>query len=797
MRVTRSSASSSGSASPIKRQLEAPLTPAKLKRIKSEVVSASNEPLSVLSPVPSRAHFPSYPLPSKLTSQFNLSATATASTADADLAQVISASTALAEAEGVLLHPALTFKFSDAKAHLEAVDPRWGVLIDQLKCKMFDGEQTTEFEPFKSLVSSIIGQQVISTPTPPLPFPFPALFSYPHATSTSTGVAPPSPSASTEAEEVYPFPTPAQILSLGDSMTTTLRSAGLSGRKVEYVVELARRFHDGRLDARKLWEMRDEEVRKCLLDEYGLSRYVFLPSKSTLHLADTLPPTQMFLIFSMKRPDILPVGDLGIQKNLCKWYSADPSLTPSIHPRKLLQSKSKVEERASTPPLQLQEEPVTPVGKGRNGMEAYPTPSSPVKEAEVVVKVKQEEEARKIERVKEMVFPPTSNNLDAKAMKARLGKKLKGNIYLSPKEMEELTEEWRPFRSVAMCKGVIMAVSPKESFTYGEYKQEDEQIENPSDNVALKRPARVFTEAEEKALYRKLLLQEPSLVSVIQSETRPKSDALAQGIATVIAGCIAFWAISDFPSTASFLTEEERAWVVWRKRSDGSSVGEAEGISWKYIGQALGSWQVWLSTAYYMSIVTPLYGVGLFLPTIIKSFGKYTTPQVQLLTVPVYVFACAWVVISAKLSDIHRKRFIFVYTNQWMALIGFIINISPAPPGVKYFGLFFCAAGAYGGLPAVVTWLGNNLSGQTKRGVVGLFTAPLYAWLLSRENAKKEKELAFQASLPDNEKRIYTVQELHELGDKYAFWQAVFHVNGTDHSLFFVFSRAPEFQYTI
>ena len=101
-----------------------------------------------------------------------------------------------------------------------------------------------------------------------------------------------------------------------------------------------------------------------------------------------------------------------------------------------------------------------------------------------------------------------------------------------------------------------------------------------------------------------------------------------------MAGLLAFWAIVDLPATAGFLTEEERAWVVyvgpqidqsrvvltlflhrWRKRSDGSSVGEVEKVSWKYIGQALGSWQVWLSTAYYLSISTPLYSVGLFLPT--------------------------------------------------------------------------------------------------------------------------------------------------------------------------------------
>lgn len=41
---------------------------------------------------------------------------------------------------------------------------------------------------------------------------------------------------------------------------------------------------------------------------------------------------------------------------------------------------------------------------------------------------------------------------------------------------------------------------------------------------------------------------------------------------------------------------------------------------------------------------------------------------------------------------------------------------------------------------------------------LGLITAPTYAFLLSRENAKKEAEIAHQNGLPDSERRVYTVQ---------------------------------------
>ncbi|GAA5821588.1 hypothetical protein JCM11491_006833, partial [Sporobolomyces phaffii] len=57
---------------------------------------------------------------------------------------------------------------------------------------------------------------------------------------------------------------------------------------------------------------------------------------------------------------------------------------------------------------------------------------------------------------------------------------------------------------------------------------------------------------------------------------------------------------------------------------------------------------------------------------------------------------------------------------------------------------------------------------------MGFITAPLYAYLLKRENSKKERLQAEQDALPDHEKKVYTVQELRDMGD-----------------------RAPEFVYTI
>lgn len=54
-----------------------------------------------------------------------------------------------AEAEGVLMHPKLSFSFADARRHLISIDTRWQPLIDGLKCTPFQEEQETAFNPFR------------------------------------------------------------------------------------------------------------------------------------------------------------------------------------------------------------------------------------------------------------------------------------------------------------------------------------------------------------------------------------------------------------------------------------------------------------------------------------------------------------------------------------------------------------------------------------------------------------------------------------------------------------------------
>ncbi|KZS88571.1 MFS general substrate transporter [Sistotremastrum niveocremeum HHB9708] len=277
---------------------------------------------------------------------------------------------------------------------------------------------------------------------------------------------------------------------------------------------------------------------------------------------------------------------------------------------------------------------------------------------------------------------------------------------------------------------------------------------------------------------------------------------IIEGCATVAVGIVAAFILVDFPSTAKFLTPEERAYVIWKKKYDNSSVGEEEHFAWRFVWAAAKDWQVWLHILIYMSVIGPLYGISLFLPSIIDTFG-FTTAQTQLLTVPCYLFATIVLLVFSFWSDRIKMRAPFIYAGLLMLLIGFSIQIADVSHGAKYFGTFFCVAGSYAAFPAVVAWLGNNLAGQYKRGVgmamhigignfagaiasnifrtqdapryilghglelmfvgIGLICVPIAVLLYKRINANRDQAMM---ALGEGGKMNYTPEELREMGDR-------------------------------
>jgi DNA-3-methyladenine glycosylase II len=104
-------------------------------------------------------------------------------------------------------------------------------------------------------------------------------------------------------------PSPEQLLEASEA---DLRGAGLSGRKVEYVRDLAAHVLSGELELDRLEQLSDEEVIEELVAVRGLGRWT----------------AEMFLIFHLERPDVLSGGDLGIRKAVQVEYGLEEMPTP-------------------------------------------------------------------------------------------------------------------------------------------------------------------------------------------------------------------------------------------------------------------------------------------------------------------------------------------------------------------------------------------------------------------------------------------------------------------------------------
>ena len=99
-------------------------------------------------------------------------------------------------------------------------------------------------------------------------------------------------------KKLYPkFPKPIQVLNTEESL---LRSAGLSKMKVGYLKDLARKIENGKIKIKTLSKMNDDEIILQLTKVKGIGRWT----------------AEMFLIFSLGREDVFPVGDLGLRKGV-------------------------------------------------------------------------------------------------------------------------------------------------------------------------------------------------------------------------------------------------------------------------------------------------------------------------------------------------------------------------------------------------------------------------------------------------------------------------------------------------
>jgi DNA-3-methyladenine glycosylase II len=173
-------------------------------------------------------------------------------------------------------HQALTPRtLRKAEQHLAAVDPVMADIVRQVgRCRLVHSRRE---DPFSALVEAIVRQQ-LST----------------RAAGTIYG----------RVRALFPgdgHPTPEAVLA---APIEALRAAGLSRAKVLYLRDLASKIIDNTVSLDQLDALTDDEIVKTMTQVKGIGRW----------------SAEMFLMFRLQRPDVMPVGDLGIVNAMRRHY---------------------------------------------------------------------------------------------------------------------------------------------------------------------------------------------------------------------------------------------------------------------------------------------------------------------------------------------------------------------------------------------------------------------------------------------------------------------------------------------
>lgn len=174
----------------------------------------------------------------------------------------------------------------EACDYLIKVDERMRPLVEKHTCRTFSPEGLAEkVDPFESITSGIISQQVSGAAAKSIKNKFVALFAKDDGKT-----------------DHFPHPSDVAATSL-----EKLRTAGLSQRKAEYIQGLAEKFVSGELSAQMLQDAPYEEVLEKLIAVRGLGRW----------------SVEMFACFGLKRMDVFSLGDLGVQRGMAAFVGRD------------------------------------------------------------------------------------------------------------------------------------------------------------------------------------------------------------------------------------------------------------------------------------------------------------------------------------------------------------------------------------------------------------------------------------------------------------------------------------------
>ena len=194
---------------------------------------------------------------------------------------------------------------------------------------------------------------------------------------------------------------------------------------------------------------------------------------------------------------------------------------------------------------------------------------------------------------------------------------------------------------------------------------------------------------------------------------------IIEAIPALVLAIVVFFYLTDRPSMARWLPEDQRNWLATRLELEERQRVAAKHFS---IGQALLNPKVLALSLVYFGAVACNYGIGFFLPQIVKAFGMSNLETGFVTAIPYIVGTCA-IIYWGRRSDRMKERKGHAAFALGVAAVGIAASTFLPDPTMKMIALSIAAFGVFGSLPVFWTLPTAFLSGAAAAGGIAIVNA--------------------------------------------------------------------------
>ncbi|KAL3491959.1 major facilitator superfamily domain-containing protein [Aspergillus germanicus] len=192
---------------------------------------------------------------------------------------------------------------------------------------------------------------------------------------------------------------------------------------------------------------------------------------------------------------------------------------------------------------------------------------------------------------------------------------------------------------------------------------------------------------------------------------------IIEGAPSCASAVLVWFILPDYPETASWLSEEEKALAARRLELEGSK-GAAKAMTWEDAKEVLFDWRLYAHYLVYFGISAPFSSLSLFTPAITSGLG-YTSLNAQLMTVPPWAVAYVVTTVVAWSADHFNSRGLHSAAFAFIGAMGFLASaVLPADAYLHRYGcLIVATSGSFACIPPLLGWLSSNIRSTAGTGL--------------------------------------------------------------------------------